>query len=226
MRIVVSGGTGYIGSGVVARCLEHPSVTSVLILSRREVKELADHPKAKVIIVKDFTAYEKAIIDEIQTADAAIWCLGTSYGDERVDIEFPLAFIDIIKARPAGAKPFRYVQLSGALTEPPPPEGQQPRSLWFFANGRRVRGAMETKVLETAEDDPESRFQMYLVKPGGVLPDGGAFVQKWIMGDTLFIVMKELGAAMVDLAVNGNEQRLFSNPELIKYGRAVVEKMK
>lgn len=226
MKIVISGGTGYIGSGVLAQCLAHPSISSVLILSRRDVATVTGHPKAKVIIMKDFTSYEQPIVDELASADAAIWCLGTSYGDERVDIDFPLAFINIIKGRPPGSKSFRYIQLSGAFTEPPPSEGQEPRPLWFFANGRRVRGATEAKVLETDESGPQARFTVYLVKPGGVLPDGGAFIQKWITGDSLSITLSELGAAMVDLAVNGNDQKVFSNQELIGYGRSVIQQMK
>lgn len=223
MKIIISGATGHIGSGILARCLEHPSVTSILVLTRRDIPDLASNPKAEVIIVNDFTAYEPAVIDKLRTADAALWCLGTSHGNERVDIAFPLAFIEIIKTRAAGSKPFRYIQLSGALTEPPPPKGEQPRSLWFFANGRRVRGAMEAEVIKTTEGDPSGSFTVYLVKPGGVLRDNWAFVQKWILGDNMGIVLGELSAAMVDLAVQGNDQKLFSNRELIKHGRAVLE---
>lgn len=224
MKIVISGGTGYIGNGVLAQCLDNPSITSALILTRRAIKDLDEHPKAKVIIVKDFTSYEEPVIEELRTADAAIWCLGTSHGDERVDIEFPLAFIDIIKTRPVGSAQFRYIQLSGALTEPPPKEGQEPRPLWFYANGRRVRGAMEVKVLETADKSAQSNFTVYLVKPGLVLPNSGTIIQKCIFGDSLSITLNELGAAMIDLALHGNEQRLFSNQELIKHARTVLAK--
>lgn len=223
MKVVLSGGTGYIGKGVLAQCLEHPSITSVLVLTRRDPGNLAENPKAKVIIVKDFTSYDESTITELKTADAAIWCLGTSHGDEKVDIEFPLTFIKAIKTRPPGSTPFRYVQLSGAFTEPPPEEGQKERSLWFLPYARRVRGMTETRVLESTEDGPQSDFTVYLVKPGGVLPQGGAIVQKWIFGDSLSITINELGATMIDLAVRGNEQKVFQNREIIKHARKLQE---
>ncbi|KAJ9659238.1 hypothetical protein H2198_003242 [Neophaeococcomyces mojaviensis] len=223
MKVVLSGSTGYIGSEVLTQCLDHPSITSVLVLTRRDPGELAKNPKAKVIIVKDFTSYDEPTVNELKTADAAIWCLGTSTGDERVDIEYPLAFIKAIKTRPPGSSHFRYVQLSGAFTEPPPEEGQKERSLWFYANGRRVRGATEARVLETTEHGSESGFTVYIVKPGAVLTNYATILQ-CVLGESLSIGMNELGATMVDLAVHGNEQKVFRNQEIIKYGRELQKK--
>lgn len=224
MKVVVSGSTGFIGGEVLAQCLNHPSITSVLVLTRRDIGALAEHPKVKVITVQDFTSYDDATIKELQTAEAALWCLGTSTGDERVDIDYPLTFINHIKARPSGSPQFRYVQLSGAFTEPPPKDGQKERSLWFYANGRRVRGLTEAKVLETAEGTSHDQFAVYLVKPGGVLPNNGAqTLLKCITGDSLSIRINELTAAMVDLAVNGNEQQVFQNQEIIAYGQRLLQ---
>jgi len=225
MKVVLSGSTGYIGGEVLRECLNHPSITSVVILARRDPGNLDDNAKAKVMIVKDFTAYDEATISEIRTADATIWCLGTMTGDERVDIEFPLAFINIIKTRPAGSKPFRFVQLSGALTEPPPADGQQPRALWFYANGRRVRGLMEAKVLQTADDVSPAEYSVYLVKPAGVAPNTMVgSLMRCAMGDSLSIPMIDLSVTIVDLAVNGNEQKVFSNREIMNYARRLRER--
>lgn len=223
MKVVLSGSTGFIGGEVLTQCLNHPSITSVLVLTRRDPGDLAENPKVKVIIVKDFTSYDEVTINELESADAAIWCMGTFHGDERVDIDYPLTFIKTIKTRPPGATHFRYVQLGGAFTEPPPEEGQQERSLWFYANGRRVRGAAEARVLESAEDGSQSGFTVYVVKPGAVLPKDGATFQKCILGDSLSIRINELAATMVDLAVQGNEQKVFHNQEIIKYGRKLQE---
>lgn len=222
MKVVLSGSTGYIGGEVLTQCLNHPSISSVLVLTRRDPGDLAENPKAKVIIVKDFTSYDELTINELKTADAAIWCMGTFNGDERVDIEYPLTFIKAIKTRPPGLTHFRYVQLGGAFTELPPKEGQKERSLWFYANGRRVRGAAEARVSESAEDGSQSEFTVYVVKPGAVLP--GAILPRCILGDSLSIRINELGATMVDLAVQGNEQKVFHNQEIIKHGRKLQEK--
>jgi len=225
MKVILSGSTGYIGGEILTQCLTHPSITSLLILTRRHPGPLAAHPKAKVILVKDFTSYDDPTIHELQTADAAIWCLGTYTGDESVDIEHPLAFIKAIQTRPPGSTtPFRYVQLGGACTEQPPKEGQKERSLWFYANGRRVRGAAEARVLECAGDGSQSELSVYVVKPGGVLPKNGASIPRWIVGESLFVGIKELGATMVDLAVRGSEQKIFRNREIIEYGRKLQER--
>lgn len=229
MKVVISGGTGYIGGEVVSQCLEHPSITSVIILARRDPGTWTNNPKAKVVILKDFTSYDEATIDEVKTASAAIWCLGTYTGDERIDIEFPLAFINIIKTRrsPGGSTtttPFRFVQLSGAFTEPPPPEGQPERSLWYFSHGRRTRGMTEAKVLETAEGADPSEYAVYLLKPAGVASKtiAGSLV-RCVSGDSLSVGIGDLGATLVDVAVNGNEQKVFSNREIIRHARELHE---
>lgn len=227
MKVVLSGSTGFIGSEVLTHCLNHPSITSVLILTRRDPGHLAEHPKAKVIVLKNFTSYDESTITELRTADAAIWCLGTYTGIETVDVEYPLAFIKIIKARPSGSTRFRYVQLGGAFTEPPPKEGQGERSLWFFKNGRRVRGAAEARVLKSAEDGPRSEFEVYVVKPAAVLPRYNAILERCILGvlgESLSITINELGAVMVDLAVHGGEQKVILNREIVRLARRLQEK--
>ncbi|KAH8703250.1 hypothetical protein BGW36DRAFT_369041 [Talaromyces proteolyticus] len=219
MKVVLSGSTGRLGGAVLTHCLNHPSITSIILLTRRGIEDVAQNPKVKVIIVKDFTAYDEPTISELQTADAAIWCLGTFNGNEKVDIEFPFTFINTIKSRPSSlAKPFRYVQLGGAFTEPPPEEAKQERSLWFFQNGRRVRGAAEARVLEAAEYGAENEFAVYLVKPGAVL---GAAIPKFAWG-SLIMGTDELGATMVDLAVHGNEQKVFNNQEIVEHGSRLL----
>ena len=224
MKVVVSGGTGYIGREVLHQCLNHPSITSVLVLTRRDVGELAENPKARVIIVKDFNSYDEATLNELRTADAALWCLGTFNGDEKVDIEYPLTFINAIKTQPSRSTPFRYVQLGGAFTEPPPKEDEKERYLWYYTNGRRVRGAAEAKVMECTEAGPRSKFIVHIVKPGAVLSKNRGFLEKCVLGESLSVGMNELRATMVDLAVHGSEQKVFFNQDIIKHGRELKER--
>lgn len=221
MKVIISGGTGYIGSEVLRQCIQNSRITSLIVLTRRDIEELATVPKVKVIIVKDFTSYDGATLKELETANAALWCLGTSTGDRTVDIEYPLTFIRAMKTRASASTEFRYIQLSGAFTEPPPRPGEQERSLWFFANGRRVRGEMEAKILDTTVEDPQRPFTVYLVKPGGVFKQSAAFFQKWIFGSSLSIQINDLARVMLDLAINGNTQRVFSNQEIIDYANSL-----
>ena len=215
MKVVVSGSTGFIGKAVLERCLEHPSITSILILTRRDPG--INHPKAKVVIVEDFVLYDASMLEELKDVKAAFWCLGTKTGDIKADIEFPLAFIDAIKSQTPRSN-FKYVQLSGAFTEPPPKAGEKERSLWFYQNGRRIRGITEDKVWMTDDKD----FQVYIVKPGGVLPKSGSYITKWLAGDNLSIRSNELACVMVDLAIHGSEKRIYSNQEIIAYSRQLT----
>lgn len=66
MKVVVTGATGSIGGGVLALCLRHPGITSVVALSR---KPLAEHPKLTTLIVEDFTQYPEEALD----ADCCLW---------------------------------------------------------------------------------------------------------------------------------------------------------
>ncbi|KAF7895552.1 uncharacterized protein EAF01_009514 [Botrytis porri] len=223
MKVVISGSTGYIGDEVLSQCLNHPYITSIILLTRRNLQAMAENPKVKVIVVNDFTSYDEFTINELKTADAAIWCLGTYNGDERVDIEFPLTFINCIQARPLGSPQFRYVQLGGAFTEPPSEEGQKERSLWYFSNGRRIRGAAEARVLESSEDSIQSTFKVYLVKPGGVLPRSATILQ-CVFGNSLSVGIVQLGATMVDLAVHGNDKQVLQNNDIHHYHPMYLDK--
>ena len=222
MKIILSGGTGYIGGEVLTQCLNHPSVTSIIVLTRRDPGHLTENPKVKVIIVKDFASYDEFTFNDLKDADAAIWCIGTYTGSDKIDIEYPLAFINAIKTRQPRPTKFRYVHLGGAFTEPPPKEGEKERALWFFTNGRRIRGAAEARVQASAEDDSQSRLTVFVVKPAAVVPQGRAFLQ-CIIGDSFSIGVKEVGATMVDLAVHGNEQQIFLNKDIAKHGRRLQE---
>lgn len=71
MKVIVTGSTGTVGSAVLSRCIEHPSVTSIVALTRRplEVKS----PKLNNIVHKDFLKYENDVVEQMKGAEACIW---------------------------------------------------------------------------------------------------------------------------------------------------------
>ncbi len=71
MKVIVTGATGTVGSGVLEACLEHPSITSIVALTRRplEVKD----PKINNVIHKDFMNYNKPVLEQMKGAEACIW---------------------------------------------------------------------------------------------------------------------------------------------------------
>lgn len=70
MKVILTGSTGFIGREVLNQCLQHPSITSVVALSRRE---LPAHDKLKVAIVDNFLSYPNSVAEEIGNAGAGIW---------------------------------------------------------------------------------------------------------------------------------------------------------
>ena len=71
MKVIITGSTGSVGSAVLERCIEHPSITSVVALTRRPL-ELKD-PKLNNIIHKDFLKYDNDVLEQLKGAEACIW---------------------------------------------------------------------------------------------------------------------------------------------------------
>ena len=71
MKIILTGSTGTVGSAVLKRCIAHPSITSIVALTRRplDVKDA----KLSNIIHKDFLKYDKDVLDQLRGAEACIW---------------------------------------------------------------------------------------------------------------------------------------------------------
>jgi uncharacterized protein YbjT (DUF2867 family) len=75
MKVILTGSTGFVGREVLSQCLQHPAITSVVALSRRN---LPAHEKLQVAIVEDFLTYCDSVREEIKDADACIWYGGRS----------------------------------------------------------------------------------------------------------------------------------------------------
>lgn len=73
MKIILAGCTGFIGSEVLAQCRRKASITSIVVLTRRELPELTDDPKVVPVVVKDFLKYSDEVKDKLVGASAAIW---------------------------------------------------------------------------------------------------------------------------------------------------------
>ncbi len=84
MKIILSGCTGFIGAEVLAQCLKHPAVQSVVALVRRSIPQTINHPKLKTVIMKDFTTYPDNVLAELSGADACIWYTLPHHGFDEV----------------------------------------------------------------------------------------------------------------------------------------------
>lgn len=71
MKVIVTGATGLIGGGALQSALDHPDVTSVIVLVRRETG--IGNSKLTTIIKTDFTSYEPGELEQLKGADGCIW---------------------------------------------------------------------------------------------------------------------------------------------------------
>jgi len=72
-KLVLSGVTGRIGKQILHQALQDSTITSVIALSRRSLRDLVRHAKLKVLVQEDFNVYPDEAIAELRNADACIW---------------------------------------------------------------------------------------------------------------------------------------------------------
>lgn len=75
MHVLITGATGFVGTGVLAEALAAPAVTAVTVLTRRATG--VEHPKLNEWIVADMGDLS-SVADGMASIDACFWCLGTS----------------------------------------------------------------------------------------------------------------------------------------------------
>ena len=71
MKIILTGATGRIGGAALQSALSNPAITTVVVLSRREID--VKHAKLQTIIKKDYTHYSTDELAQLEGAEACIW---------------------------------------------------------------------------------------------------------------------------------------------------------
>ncbi|USW52027.1 Putative 3-beta hydroxysteroid dehydrogenase/isomerase, NAD(P)-binding domain superfamily [Septoria linicola] len=201
MKVILTGASGFIGGAVLQRLITLSNVTSIIVLSRRELP--IENPKLKTIVVKDFLNYEQQVLDQLAGAEACIWVLGsaTSGKDVHQDMTFAAtkAFSESILPTLQKGMQFRFVYTSGALV---------------------VRlGKIETRIVNL-ESEYAPSWKSCVVRPA-LVTDGEPMMRLLLSGH--YIPKQELAATMADLAVNGGSQQTLDNIDLRQRSRAVIE---
>jgi len=231
MKVLIVGATGSIGGIILQYVLRRNDIDQVIALTRRPLPDInTPNKKVENIIIKDFGDLE-SVPDEtwekIQDADAMVWSMGTYNLNEDVNLKYPLAFQEHFAKRLLASSrnqegrrnKFKFILLSGAFVEP-----DQSRRLYFLWDQRRMKGVLQTKTIEFAEAHGDV-WEALIIRPGGILFGGGTFLNKateYVFGRSLAIRGEELGAFVADLVVNGSQQPIIGNSEMVQRGRKLL----
>lgn len=75
MKLVISGGSGFVATELIKQSLQLPLVTKLVVLSRKPISapQGIDTAKLKNVILEDYEKYPKEARDEMAGANAYIW---------------------------------------------------------------------------------------------------------------------------------------------------------
>ncbi|KAI4172371.1 MAG: hypothetical protein LQ343_003630 [Gyalolechia ehrenbergii] len=133
MKIILTGATGFIGGEVLRFALLHPSINSIVVLSRRQLPNQRSQTH-----------------QACAGAEACIWSLGVARAlsaeqDRKINLDYTVTaartFTDRLAPNLAEGRKFRFVYLSGMLTERDPN-----KSLWFMKEARLIRVSVPNEV--------------------------------------------------------------------------------
>ncbi|KAI9155491.1 hypothetical protein HJFPF1_08075 [Paramyrothecium foliicola] len=216
MKLIISGGTGFLASELIRQSLRMEEITSLVVLTRRALAPLdgADTTKLEQVILKDYETYPEDVRREFAGANACIWTVAItptkslSYKFEdvrRVCQTSTLAALGAMHESNPG-RPFRFMYTSGHGIDPT-------SSLPYF----KMRGDTETQVLGFAKTRP-GEVEACVVRPALITSDVSIFrsMVSALVNFTAVprITAQELATAMLQQVVGGFTQEIWTNNEL------------
>ncbi|MCB2219519.1 MAG: NAD-dependent epimerase/dehydratase family protein [Bacteroidetes bacterium] len=154
-KVIITGATGMVGKGVLLECLDHETISKVLVIGRNAVG--TEHPKLKELIHNDFSDFSD-VKDQLKGYDGCFYCLGISAAGlkeeeyRKITYDYTLALASILLEQNPGMT-FNYV--SGQGTD----STEKGRMMWA-----RVKGKTENDLLKLGFNDA------YMFRPGMIIP--------------------------------------------------------
>lgn len=248
MKVLLCGATGFIGTEVLDQCIKHNYIDHIYCLVRRPLdKKFATHRKVTQIIHADFSQYPEYLLDKLvgYGVEGCIWTLGkprmadfkSKEEAERVGIHYPLqaanAFASTLATRldpnaPPGKQkfPFRFVFVSGWGAEQ-----DQFRSLWMWADSRKIKGAMEKGIFEVADGSKSVQgkkcFEAVALRAGGVIRKGDAITTIMTEAVMPYIAVDRLAKTAIKMALQRFDgKRILENAECLGDDWAMVNSLR
>ncbi|KIW04912.1 uncharacterized protein PV09_04083 [Verruconis gallopava] len=212
MKIILTGGTGFVGGQVLKELIRDDRVTSVVAISRRPLK--MSHAKLEVVIHKDFEKWDDdALLEKLKGSEACIWCVGGGaweFPDYETAYKVQVTYtVNAAKAFAERLGPMRFVFCSGRWAA-----RDERGKLRFFGDTRRIKGAAENGLLEIAKK--HQGFFPYCMRIGGVMPASlfGTLITATVAWTAPVVKVDQAAKAMVHVALNGAKKDTLENEEI------------
>ena len=220
-KVIITGATGMVGKGVLLECLDHDSISEVLVIGRNPLG--MKHPKLKELIHSDFTNFTE-VKDKLLGYDACFYCLGISAAglkDEqykRITYDFTLALAKtLFEINPQMT--FNYVSGEGTDTS------EKGRMMWA-----RVKGKTENDLLNLGFK------QAFMFRPGAIIPLRGIksktksyqFMYDYflwlvkiikLIAPNSVVSTTQIGLAMIHSMLNGYPDKILRPKDIFKLSK-------
>ena len=210
-----------VGKGVLLECLNHDSISEVLVVGRNPLG--INHPKLKELIHSDFTNFVE-VKDKLLGYDACFFCLGISAAGlneeqyKRITYDFTLALAKTL----FGINPkmtFNYV--SGEGTD----SSEKGKMMWA-----RVKGKTENDLLNLGF------AQAFMFRPGAIIPLRGIksrtksyqFMYDYflwlvkiikLIAPNSVVSTTQIGLAMINSVLNGYPEKILKPKDILKLSK-------
>lgn len=220
-KVIITGATGMVGKGVLLECLDHDSISEVLVIGRNPLG--MKHPKLRELIHKDFTNFSE-VRNQIAGFDACFFCMGISAAGlkeeqyKRITYDFTLALAKtLFEINPKMT--FNYVSGEGTDTS------EKGRMMWA-----RVKGKTENDLLKLGF------AQAFMFRPGAIIPLRGIksrtksyqFMYDYFMWLVKLIKLiapnsvvntTQIGLAMINSMLNGYPEKILRPKDILKLSK-------
>ncbi len=213
INAILTGATGMVGEGVLHECLQHPSVSSVLVINRKPCGVV--HPKLKEINHADFYNLS-AIESQLTGYNACFFCLGmSSVGMNEADFTKGAYTLTMHVAETLSRlnHDMTFCYISGAGTD----STEKGRQMWA-----RVKGKTENDLMKLPFK------KVYNFRPGYLQPTKGLKntlpyykYLSWLypilrpIASKYMSTLSELGLAMINSVLKGSDKQVLEVRDII-----------